>query len=190
MNEQSSVYYLVVAGANPPTPSSTDVKNQFSTYGAASTAVKQKGCVGCASGVVSPLAASTELNVDLDATTGTAFADNEVLSVFVVAEDAAGNLQATPTKVDVIMGDDTAPTYGAGYPYADQITATGFDLLIQLNEAGTSHYAILDTSDPSPTAGRSSRGATRTRWRVRSPRACTSPPCPTLRRRRTTCDTP
>ena len=152
MNEQSSVYYLVVAGANPPTPSSTDVKNQFSTYGAASTAVKQKGCVGCASGVVSPLAASTELNVDLDATTGTAFADNEVLSVFVVAEDAAGNLQATPTKVDVIMGDDTAPTYGAGYPYADQITATGFDLLIQLNEAGTSHYAILDASDPSPTA--------------------------------------
>ena len=83
--------------------------------------VKKKGSIAAA--------ADTEVTVSLSG-----FDDNEVLSVFIVAVDGAGNLQSVATKLDLIMGDDSAPTFELGFPMADEIRAHSFELLVTLNE--------------------------------------------------------
>jgi hypothetical protein len=82
------VYYYVVSGASPPTPTAAQVAAQYDTY--QGQAVKSKGTTAAA--------ADTEVSLTLSG-----YADNEVLSVFVAAKDAAGNLQAVATKLDLIM---------------------------------------------------------------------------------------
>ena len=121
MNEASTVYYYVVSGATPPTPTSDQVKAQYDTY--QGQAVKTKGTTSAS--------ANAEVAINLSG-----YSDNEVLSVFVVAEDAAGNLQSVPTKLDLIMGDDSPPQFVTGYPAADEIRDHSFELLVTLNEAG------------------------------------------------------
>lgn len=130
------MYYYVVSGASPPTPTSTQVKSQYDTY--QGQAVKAKGTTSAA--------ADTESAISLSG-----FTDNEVLSVFVVAEDGSGNLQSVATKLDLIMGDDSPPAFESGYPMADEIRAHSFELLVTLNEAGTVHYALVPQTSDAPT---------------------------------------
>lgn len=69
--------------------------------------------------------------------------------VYVVAKDAAGNLQGSAAKVKVTTeaeeaGDTTAPDFEAGYPKIEAITQNGFTLFSMLNEAGTIYYAVYE----------------------------------------------
>lgn len=137
LNEASTVYYYVVSGASPIVPTPAQVKAQYDSY--VGQAVKSKGTTSAA--------ADTEVALTL---TGD---ENEVLSVFVVAEDTAtpGNLQSSVTTVPLVMGDDSPPVFAPGYPAADEIDAHSFELLVRLDEAGTIHYAVLPQSSDAPT---------------------------------------
>ena len=75
MNEAGTVYYYVVSAANPTEPTPAELKAQTNTYGTGgSVTVAAKGSESAA--------ADTEAVVNLSG-----FSDNEVLSIFVVAED-------------------------------------------------------------------------------------------------------
>lgn len=142
MNEAGTVYYYVVSAANPTEPTPAELKAQTNTYGTGgSVTVAAKGSEAAA--------ADTEVVVDLSG-----FSDNEVLSIFVVAEDdeTTPNIQGAVTDLDLTMADDTAPSFATGFPMATSISGGDLDLLVKLDEPGKFHYAILPTGSAAPTA--------------------------------------
>jgi hypothetical protein len=125
-SEAGKVFYYVVAGSSPTPPTPAQLKSQYaSAYG--SVTILQKG----------------EITVTAD-TLATAsisgLSENQVLSVFLVAEDAEAtpNLQAAVTDLALTTADDTPPTFVAGFPKVTEIKTTGFNLVVELKNRGCS----------------------------------------------------
>jgi hypothetical protein len=82
-------------------------------------------------------------DVDANVEAGTilnGFSDNEQLTVFVFATDAARNAQQLTTSLAVEMGDDTPPAFRASFPAAADVGAGFFALLLALDQAATAHF--------------------------------------------------
>ncbi len=73
------------------------------------------------------------------------------LDIYVVAEDNSGNLQVTPSLVEVTtaVGDVTPPSFDLG-PQSNNIGLTGFDIEGQLNEQGEIYFVVLTSGAPVP----------------------------------------
>lgn len=140
-NEAGKAYYYVVAGASPTPPTPAQLEAQYaSAYGAVTIFAK---------GEITLTAADTAYDVDV-----TGLSENTVYSVFVVAEDdqATPNLQTAVTDLDVTTADDTAPSFATGFPKATEIKDTEFKLVVELNEPGLFHWAVLPTTAAAPSA--------------------------------------
>ena len=148
LNEPGTVYYVVLAnGASAP--SSADVR--------AGTGAIQNGSLnmifGTNSGPSSLNArvwdATAESTASLVGLTG-----NTDYDVWFVGEDLAGNLQASPVKVDVFLPDVdvTPPVWAATYPKITPVTPGGFTLRAQTDEASTAFYVVLADGSPAPTS--------------------------------------
>lgn len=138
-SEAGKVFYYVVAGSSPTPPTPAQLKSQYaSAYG--SVTILQKG----------------EITVTAD-TLATAsisgLSENQVLSVFLVAEDAEAtpNLQAAVTDLALTTADDTPPTFVAGFPKVTEIKTTGFNLVVELNEPGLFHWMVVPSGSTAPT---------------------------------------
>lgn len=65
-------------------------------------------------------------------------------TIYIEASDESGNkATATFTVTYDPAADTTAPQFITGYPKAENITSTGFDLLIKLDEPGTAYYRVV-----------------------------------------------
>ena len=101
--------------------------------------VKAKGTVA-----VADATQSYEVTIDdTTAETGVTFADGEVLSVFIVAEDDAANAQSAVTDLEITLADDEPPASASGYPKATSVATDAFDLEVTFDEAGTFYYAVM-----------------------------------------------
>ena len=139
MSETGDVHYYVVAGANPDAPTVSELQGQTSTYGSPSVSVKAKGTIA-----VADATQSYEVTIDdTTAETGVTFADGEVLSVFIVAEDDAANAQSAVTDLEITLADDKPPASASGYPKATSVATDAFDLEVTFDEAGTFYYAVM-----------------------------------------------
>ena len=141
-NEAGKAYYYVVAGASPTPPTPAQLEAQYdSAYGAVTIFAK---------GELTITAADTAYDVNV-----TGLSENTVYSVFIVAEDdqATPNLQTAVTDLDVTSADDTPPSFASGFPKATEIKATEFKLVVELDEPGLFHWAVLPTESTAPTAG-------------------------------------
>ena len=140
-NEAGKAYYYVVAGASPTPPTPAQLEAQYaSAYGAVTIFAK---------GELTLTAADTAYDVNV-----TGLSENTVYSVFVVAEDdqATPNLQTAVTDLDVTTADDTPPSFASGFPKATEIKDTEFKLVVELDEPGLFHWAVLPTTATAPTA--------------------------------------
>ena len=147
-NEAGTVYYYVVAGSNPTPPTPAQLQTQYtSAYG--TTTILKKGAI-----VVTADTANTVADNDFDTGSVTGLSENQVLSVFLVAEDGEStpNIQTAVTHLSVTTADDTPPTFVSGFPKATEITATDFNLVVELDEPGLFHWAVLPAASPAPTA--------------------------------------
>ncbi|MEQ9443434.1 MAG: Calx-beta domain-containing protein, partial [Cyclobacteriaceae bacterium] len=138
MNEAGTVYYVVVSdGATAPT--SAEVK--------AGTASGGGAVVTSDNQVLSSGGFTHSFNVS-GLTSETAY------DVYVSAEDdeTTPNLQTTPIKLDINTSDITAPSFENGRPSAASIEGTSFNLLIDMNEAGTVYYVVVSDGATAPTS--------------------------------------
>mmetsp|Transcript_18574 Transcript_18574/g.60540 ORF Transcript_18574/g.60540 Transcript_18574/m.60540 type:complete len:2545 (+) Transcript_18574:110-7744(+) len=127
LNEVGTVYYAVVPrGATAPT--SAQVQSQVASYGSVTVAAR---------GTASVATANSDVTLSV-----TGLTEKTDYDIYVVAADASGNLQATPTKTPETTADDSPPVFASGYPYADNIAGHKFDLMVQLDEAGTFWYVV------------------------------------------------
>lgn len=138
INEAGRAYYLVVAD-DATAPTASQVK-AGSSYG--STTVLRSGNVD--------LTANTEGTAAVSGlSAGTAY------DIYVVAQDAAGNLQTSPVKLDVTTltsADTVPPTVASGWPMVDAATASGFTVRIKSNESGQGYYLVVAPGSAAPTA--------------------------------------
>ncbi|HPZ42770.1 MAG TPA: S-layer homology domain-containing protein [Bacillota bacterium] len=127
-DEDCTAYYVVL-GKDAAAPGSADVK---------SGADGQKD-----------LKANIEESVDVSG-----LAANTTYNIYVVAEDAAGNLQVSPVNVvvrtDDAPGDTTAPSWVDGYPKAENVTHDGFRLFFKADEDCTAYYVVLGKDAAAP----------------------------------------
>ena len=140
-NEAGKAYYYVVADASPTPPTPAQLEAQYaSAYGAVTIFAK---------GEITLTAADTAYDVNV-----TGLSENTAYSVFVVAEDdqATPNLQTAVTDLDVTTADDTPPSFASGFPKATEIKDTEFKLVVELDEPGLFHWAVLPSGDTAPTA--------------------------------------
>ena len=140
-NEAGKAYYYVVADASPTPPTPAQLEAQYaSAYGTVTIFAK---------GEITLTAADTAYDVNV-----TGLSENTAYSVFVVAEDdqAAPNLQTPVTDLDVTTADDTPPSFASGFPKATEIKDTEFKLVVELDEPGLFHWAVLPSGDTAPTA--------------------------------------
>jgi len=78
--------------------------------------------------------------------------------VWLVAEDAKGNVQSTPTKVDVETASDaTPPVFAASRTLNVQDFA--FDVEVTADEPGVTFYVVLSNSAAAPTAAQVRAGS-------------------------------
>lgn len=143
LDEPGDVHYVFIpANTNNP-PSSAQVK-----AGVDADNVDPTTGDG-ANGTITVSTADTATDVDV-----TDLAEGVLYSVYLAAEDAAGNLQGTPSVYTQASGDGTAPTlpaltYGAlPDPAGDDTKAL---LKVSLSEPGTVEYAFYSSSE-SPAA--------------------------------------
>lgn len=131
LNEAGTAYYAVVAsGATAPTSAEVKAGTGFD-----------------AAGSITVTAKNTAYSANL---TGLGTATD--YDVYLVAEDGLGNLQATPSLLSVTTTDTTAPVFTTGFPNAANILETGFNLNVNMNEAGVIYYALVEAGTTAPTA--------------------------------------
>jgi hypothetical protein len=69
-------------------------------------------------------------------------------TIYIKAADESGNT-ATATYTITYAADTTPPAFDTGYPKTANLTATGLDLLLKLNEPGTACYQVVaDGAEP------------------------------------------
>ncbi len=66
--------------------------------------------------------------------------------ITVEATDDAGNIAQEDYTVTYTPAaeDTTPPVFASGYPQAEDVTATGFNLKFRMNESGTAYYKVVD----------------------------------------------
>lgn len=98
-------------------------------------------------------------STDVTANFGNAL-DNNSNSVWiriVTLTTATGSSSRPTSAIDDFQlsystDDVTPPTFISGYPNASNITASGFDLLTQLNEPGKTYFVTIENGLPAPTS--------------------------------------
>ncbi|WP_370087788.1 T9SS type A sorting domain-containing protein [Ekhidna sp.] len=73
--------------------------------------------------------------------------------VWLVAEDAAENLQSTAVKIDFTTIDDIAPEFANGFPTIAAIDETAVDIDVKINEGGTVYAVAQLSGEPAPSFG-------------------------------------
>ncbi len=154
----SNIYKLVSAVAADETPpvittSAADGTVSSSTYtftvkaedevdGVVTPTVK----LGGESGTV--LTGSAQGDGSYSYTAELAEGDNTIYIEATDESDNKSNATCTVTYT-AAAGDTTPPAFDSGYPAIDNITATGFDLAVKLDEPGVSYYKVVaDGDDP------------------------------------------
>ena len=128
INENGKAYYVILAdGATAP----TDVKADANKV-------------------------SVDLTADTEASsTITSLNAETAYDIYLIAEDAAGNIATAATyPIDLLTiaaPDTTAPTFASSYPKIENITQTTADLKVQINENGKAYYVILADGATAPT---------------------------------------
>ena len=145
-NKNGKAYYVVLAdGAIAPTAAQVKA-GQDSTGNA--VAADKKGDFA--------LTANTEASANV-----TGLAASTAYDIFVIAEDASGNLTAV-AKFDVSTtaapADTTPPTVEASYPKTANVTNNALDLLVKANEDGKAYYIVLVDGATAPTAAQVKAG--------------------------------
>ncbi|WP_205521234.1 putative Ig domain-containing protein, partial [Psychroflexus aurantiacus] len=131
LDEAGTAYYVVLAdGATAPT--AAEVKAGTASGGA--TAVTS------GNEVVSSADFSTTVSV-------TGLTGNTLYDVYVVAEDAAGNLQATPSKIDITTLN-TAPTF-TSTPVTSVNEGDSYSYNVTTNDADGDEVSVSATTLPS-----------------------------------------
>eukprot|EP00163_Fabomonas_tropica_P021785 TRINITY_DN37_c0_g2_i2.p1 TRINITY_DN37_c0_g2~~TRINITY_DN37_c0_g2_i2.p1 ORF type:complete len:1371 (+),score=290.14 TRINITY_DN37_c0_g2_i2:438-4115(+) len=135
VDEASSTGYYVVVARDATAPTSGQVENgQDSTNSAA-----------LASGSKTLTSASTEYTA---AASGLADATN--YDAYFVAKDAAGNLQASPIKVQFTTAtDSTPPTWAAGFPKTTSTTVSGFVCSFKFTDSSGYGWCVVVASGAS-----------------------------------------
>jgi endonuclease/exonuclease/phosphatase family metal-dependent hydrolase len=136
VSEPSKVFFVVLPN-NADAPTSAQVKAGQNATGTAVATASFKGNID------NPTA-----NADAMATI-TGASPNTDYDVFVVAEDLFGNIQTSPTKLDVKTAQIL---FTSGYPKASNITKSSVTLLSNLQEVGTTYFVVLSDGAPAPTA--------------------------------------
>ncbi len=143
-NEPATVYYVMVT-KDEPAPSPEEVKAGSGNQG--KSAIK--------SGHLQIDTPKTDKVEKIEGLT----VGNEY-EVYVVAEDSAANLQTATTKLTVPTAasqpstsdtsDTVAPTFETEFPKVAEITATGFELVVQTDEPATVYYVMVTKDEPAP----------------------------------------
>lgn len=143
IDEDGRVYYVVVAdGAFAPTVN--EVKGGQESGGGAPVQSGQNASVTAATDVVLSVSGLTA---------GASY------DVYVVAEDVGGNLQNSPTKVDVTMkADDIPPGFVLDYPRVASVSKTTVAIEYMLDELGDFYYVVISDEDTAPTANEIKNG--------------------------------
>ena len=111
-------------------PTVSELQGQTTTYGSPSVSVKAKGTIA-----VADATQSYEVTIDdTTAETGVTFADGEVLSVFIVAEDDAANAQSAVTDLEITLADDEPPASASGYPKATSVATCSMPAALAICE--------------------------------------------------------
>gem|GEM_PF-1561111 len=137
-NISGRAYYVVLSnGASAPT--SVQVKAGENANGSSQSSSRQ--------GSVS-LTANTQSSARISGLSIETYYD-----IYVVAENSYGDLQSTPTLVDVYMSsnDTDPPEISSGYPKTYQVTATTLQFQVKADEKGTAYYVLLPYSSSAPT---------------------------------------
>ncbi len=148
LNEPGTVYYVVLAnGASAP--SAADVK-----AGAGSIQSGSLNMIPATNSGPSALNARVWDATAESTTSLVGLAGNTDYDVWFVGEDLAGNLQASPVKVDVFLPDVdvTPPAWASTYPKITAVNAGGFTLRAKTDEASTAYYVVLADGSPAPTS--------------------------------------
>ncbi|WP_416865932.1 MAG: MBG domain-containing protein [Imperialibacter sp.] len=95
----------------------------------------------------------------------TGLSEATAYDVWLVAEDAAENLQTAATKLDFTTIDDIAPQFGAGYPSIAAVDESDVEIDVKINEAGTVYAIAQLAGEGAPSFaqvqnGQNSSGAT------------------------------
>jgi chitodextrinase len=138
LNENGKTYFVCLA-AGEAAPSSIQVKQGQNSSGSA-VAANRKGSFAVSANTVG----GTTIK-GLRGMTG--------YDVYIVSEDAAGNLQTAPVKVGVMtLQDTTPPAFAAAYPKQASVTANSVTIAVKTNEYGKAYYVLLDDNAASPSA--------------------------------------
>ena len=142
LNEIGNVYYVVLEN-DPAIPTVSEVKAGTGAGGATAIVV---GNINVSSANIEALANITELDSETD------------YNIYMVAQDdeVTPNVQAFVTSLNVttlteIPVDNTAPSFISTYPKVENVSATSFDIVVQLNELGTAYYSVLPNNATLPT---------------------------------------
>lgn len=146
INEIGKTYFVILPD-NATAPTSAQVK---AGQNGAGTAVANN-----LKGTIDVTTANLEFILGVTGLTETTAYD-----VYVVAEDAIPNLQASPVKIDVTTAtsDNTAPTFTATYPKTAGVASSSFNLLTNINEAGKTYFVVLPDNATAPTAAQVKAG--------------------------------
>ncbi|MFC1708116.1 hypothetical protein ACFL59_15075, partial [Planctomycetota bacterium] len=139
LNETGTVFYAVLA-SGAPAPGASQVKQT---------------AIGGAGGVSHVTAGQKSVTANVaDAAMASGLAASTDYDVYLAAEDAAHNLQASAQKLQVTTAfvDTTPPNWLGGYPLQGNLGPTSVDLRVKLNESGTAYYAVLAANAAAPTA--------------------------------------
>jgi len=145
-DEAGYAYYVVLANGDK-VPSSKQVKSGQNGSGSSLSSSRY----GSRS-----LSANTEGSIRISSLTeGTAY------DIYVVAEDNNGNLQSSPTRVDVTASENnsSAPEFYSGYPKKYEVTSTTLEFLTKIDEDGKVYYVVLPSSSSTPTPAQVKAGA-------------------------------
>ncbi len=146
INEIGKTYFVIVPdAATAPTPAQIKA-GQDATSTAVGASFK---------GTIDHTTANTELTAVI-----TGIASATAYDVYVVAEDAIPNLQASAVKLDITTAtpDVTAPTFTATYPKTSGIASSSFNLLTNINEAGKTYFVVVPDNATAPTSAQVKAG--------------------------------
>ena len=135
VNEPGIAYYIIVAEGSS-TPTTGQVK-LGADYNGVSIVLSNSNSV----------IANTDLIFSADNLESETSYD-----IYTVVEDADGNIQANPTKLDITTKDITSPEFVSGYPIIENIKETTLDIKLQINESGKAYYVVLEDGMTAPSA--------------------------------------
>ena len=136
-NENADLYVLVLPEGGA-VPTAAEVKAGSST-----------GSIVAGSDIAAETVKSVTISSSITSETN--------YDVYVVAEDASGNLQATATVVEVTTPDVTGPGYDEA-PASGNVTGTGFDITATFDEDCTFYGVVVADGATAPSAAQIEAG--------------------------------